>query len=160
MKSLILQRACGGSIEIGTKALQRLEKYREAEEEGGGVLLGRYIRGTQDIVVDEITEPQPSDKRSLFAFLRDALAHQRIIDWFWKQSSGTTNYLGEWHSHPEDNPTPSAQDLKDWRRKLREDTVDAESTHFIIVGKKEIVVYEGCKKTFRLHELDARPATQ
>jgi integrative and conjugative element protein (TIGR02256 family) len=44
-------------------------------------------------------------------------------------------YLGEWHTHPEDSPSPSSIDLGTWQRHLN---ADNEQMVLLIVGRKEI----------------------
>jgi integrative and conjugative element protein (TIGR02256 family) len=50
------------------------------------------------------------------------------------QSSGRLQYLGEWHTHPEDQPSPSTTDLGSWRRHL----IAQEQMILLIVGRTEI----------------------
>ena len=42
-----------------------------------------------------------------------------------------SDYLGEWHTHPEDWPKPSGKDLREWRILLRE---QRRPLVFLIVG--------------------------
>jgi integrative and conjugative element protein (TIGR02256 family) len=122
-------------VKIDDHALARLLAYRQLQPEdaeAGGVLLGRRLAGGH-VVVDEITEPIPTDVRSRFAFHRSA-EHQAEIDAAHERSGGTCNWLGEWHTHAEPDPRPSEVDLADWQRRAREDTYDAEELIFVIVG--------------------------
>jgi len=32
----------------------------------------------------------------------------------WRASGGTLDYVGEWHTHPEQQPVPSRLDLEQW----------------------------------------------
>jgi integrative and conjugative element protein (TIGR02256 family) len=34
----------------------------------------------------------------------------------WSNSGETMDYIGEWHTHPESDPRPSALDLDEWRK--------------------------------------------
>ncbi len=90
--------AGGGYFQISSKALGVMRHYVQdvpAKPEAGGVLLGRHILGTGDIIVDLITAPMPSDRQSRFRFFRARQPHQAAIDRAWRQSGGTCTYLGE-----------------------------------------------------------------
>ena len=47
----------------------------------------------------------------------------RIFPW--------SHYVGEWHSHPESDPTPSSLDLSEWRKVC---TATDEAMAFLILG--------------------------
>src|SRR5687767_11009440 len=102
--------------------------------EAGGVLLGRLIRNSCDAIVDEGTSPTPQDHRGRFFFRRAGPPTQRRITEAWFQSEGVVNYLGEWHTHPEDVPSPSSTDLKNWRKLVRTARFEQDSLIFVIVG--------------------------
>ncbi len=71
--------------------------------EAGGVLLGRHLLDTEDVVVDEVTTPQKSDRRSRFSFFRSK-RHNVIAQDRWSEDASTLAYLGSWHTHPERDP--------------------------------------------------------
>ncbi|WP_281180887.1 Mov34/MPN/PAD-1 family protein [Chondromyces crocatus] len=123
--------------------------------EAGGVLVGRHIRGSRDVVVDLVTEPMPGDRQSRYSFHRSQKPHQRFLDEIWRTSRKTCVYLGEWHTHPERHPSPSSVDLADWRKRLVKDQVDSESMFFVIVGQVETAAWEGFRGTGRLARLEA-----
>lgn len=159
---LTFVRAGGGRFQIGPEALLILRRYIQdssQKAEAGGVLLGRHILKTQDIIVDRVTEPMQGDRRSRFRFWRARQRHQEAIDQAWKESGGTCTYLGEWHSHPEARPTPSAVDRRDWRRKLLADRF-TEPIFFVIVGTTQTRVWEGRSGNSRLLPLRHHPPFQ
>jgi len=57
----------------------------------------------------------------------------------WRATRGTVRYLGEWHTHPEDHPTPSGLDRSEWRR-LATGRRDKRPQLSIIVGRKSLYV--------------------
>jgi integrative and conjugative element protein (TIGR02256 family) len=145
-----------GNIKIGEEALQRMSAYMQLEKdhcEAGGVILGRFIRNSKDIVIDKVSVPMIGDKRSRFYFIRGAKMHQRIIDTEWNRSNGTCNYLGEWHTHPEPYPEPSKVDIANWKQRLQEDTFFSRYLYFIIVGQKETYMWEGDRRTLKIKKL-------
>jgi integrative and conjugative element protein (TIGR02256 family) len=82
------------------------------------------------------------DQRARTRFHRAKRRHQAAIDAAWAASEGTCTYLGEWHTHPEPIPTPSAVDWTDWRRRLLRDRY-TEPLFFIIIGTIAIRAWEG-----------------
>lgn len=122
-------------------------------EEAGGVLLGRFILDCSDVVVDQITVPVQEDRRSRFRFFRSAREHQQVIFRVWRRSKGTCNYLGEWHTHPEPAPLPSALDLQTWHQKLSKDRFDSDVLYFVIVGTETIKAWQGNRHTLEIERL-------
>jgi len=97
--------------------------------EAGGILLG-YRRG-QHLEVLEATVPQAKDIRKRARFYRSDTGHQTIATDRWRQSDGYIHYLGEWHTHPESEPTPSSFDRREWIKLSRR---QPHPLLFIIVG--------------------------
>ncbi|BCL79610.1 Mov34/MPN/PAD-1 family protein [Ktedonobacteria bacterium brp13] len=142
---LTFARVSAGCLQISPSALAVMRLYvQDASEkaEAGGILLGRHILGTNDIIVDGLTTPMPGDRRSRFQFFRARRRHQEVIDRAWQESSGTCTYLGEWHTHPELCPIPSRIDRLHWQQKLFRDQFD-EPIFFIIIGISKVCVWEG-----------------
>lgn len=101
---LTLWRADGGRFQIAKEPLSLMRSYIQntlVKYEAGGVLLGRHINETSDIVVDLVTEPMPSDRCSRLNFFRARTTHQETIDLVWQQSKGTCIYLK--HGHKSEN---------------------------------------------------------
>jgi len=103
-------------------------------------LLGRHLLDSEDVVVDEVTVPQSTDRRTRFSFFRSK-KHEAIAKERWQAEASTLAYLGLWHTHPEDSPTPSSVDRSDWEQAVAKDTFDGPRLFFPIVGRKEIRVW-------------------
>ena len=81
MKPIIFSKIDGGKLEISIEALTQMQKYiqdNNFKREAGGVLLGRYIKDSLDVVVDEVTVPMWGDRRGWFNFFRARRPHQKI----------------------------------------------------------------------------------
>jgi integrative and conjugative element protein (TIGR02256 family) len=124
-------------------AVQRMVNFRQRswwQAEAGGVLLGRHLLDTDDVVVDEVTTPQSADRRRRFSFFRSK-KHGIIAQSRWSEEASTLAYLGLWHTHPESNPTPSGIDRNDWFQALSSDSFHGDRLFFPIVGIEKIRVW-------------------
>lgn len=79
--------------------------------------------------------PGPGDKLNRTAFWRRDPSHQRIARKVWAASGETPDYLGDWHSHPQVQPTPSGTDLPEWQKIL---SGREEAMAFLILGTAQI----------------------
>lgn len=144
-----------GIIEIDRRALGIMLRYRQKRKtdlEAGGVLLGRFIYRTKNIIIDEVTIPFVSDIQERVRFKRGPL-HQEVIDDKWVLSKGKCNYLGEWHTHPEEYPEPSNRDKKEWTKILKGDTFSSRYLYFVIIGTKDFGLWEGDRRTLKIKKL-------
>jgi integrative and conjugative element protein (TIGR02256 family) len=153
----VFQNEEGHRFKLTKDVLILLKKYRQFQQdslEAGGILLGRYLRNSDDVVVDRITTPIPADQRSRLRFYRSSDAHQGLIDEAWHDSTGTCNYLGEWHTHAESNPFPSIIDFLDWGKRFLFDRIDSNRLYFVIVGTEHINVWQMCRRWLQIKQLD------
>jgi integrative and conjugative element protein (TIGR02256 family) len=142
--------ALGTRVKIGRQSMLSMLKHAQRDPgalEAGGVLLGRELLVTGDLVVDAITTPMPGDVRTRTSFFRSAPLHQRHILEAWRGSAGTCGYLGEWHTHAEARPTPSRVDRSEWSRRLVEDVVGARLSLFVIVGTQALGAWIGDRQS-------------
>lgn len=124
-------------------AVQRMLEFVQRhrwQPEAGGVLLGRHLIDSDTLVVDEVSPPQQSDRRSRFGFFRSK-RHEVIAQNRWAEQKSTMAYLGLWHTHPQADTVPSSVDLQDWRQAVSKDTFDGERLFFPIVGTARIRVW-------------------
>jgi len=153
---MILNTSEKGLFKINLEVLKTMTSFRQdniSKTEAGGVLLGRFILNSNNLVVDKVTIPMAGDKRSRYAFIRSEKMHQKIITATWKKSNGTCNYLGEWHTHPESYPTPSRQDIFNWKNILTTGIFSSLYLYFIIVGINEIRIWDGNRLTKQIKRL-------
>lgn len=147
----------GGRAKINADVVAIVDRYRQhgpSCTEGGGFLLGRMMRDSLDIVVDEVTEPGPGDVRSRYGFdLIDLVHHQAGVIGAWERSEGTCCFLGDWHTHAEPDPTPSRVDLDNWRLRLSRDASDEyPRLLFVIVGTERVRAWQGDRITGEIRE--------
>ena len=134
------------AVEFRDDILQTFYSFRQdthEKYEAGGILMGkRLLNG--NIIITDVTSPQIGDIRQRTFFKKKAKIHQSISDTLWKKSSGKTIYLGEWHTHPENNPVPSTVDLRGWKLSVSKQPND-KIYIFIILGIKELSVWSYSK---------------
>ena len=100
--------------------------------EAGGILLGTVH--DHGMLVTHATVPSRLDQRLPMFFSRSAWGHRAVAQRLWRGSGGMTRYLGDWHTHPEDVPSPSGIDLREWR-KLALARNDERPALSVIVGR-------------------------
>ena len=143
------KRPNGGRVEIGESAMLQLLAHRQLlpnDREAGGILLGRLVDCSADVIVDEVSIPTPFDRSGRFHFLRHRKPAQQHVDKAWAESSSTRIYLGEWHTHPEDVPNASGLDFKEWRRIVTSSKYEQESLFFVILGRTKTCIWELAKQ--------------
>nr|WP_233286074.1 Mov34/MPN/PAD-1 family protein [Bradyrhizobium brasilense] len=85
----------------------RNRQTRFWHREAGGLLFARLALPTVDVCA--ITGPRPTDRRSRYSYWPDKRAEQREID---EMFSRDLHFVGCWHTHPEDVPSPSLIDTR------------------------------------------------
>ena len=122
-------------VVIMGQVVTRLLSYRQLHHlapESAGVLIGE--RRGQHLVVCDISEPGPGDIRQRCRVDRRGAHHQLRVNEAFESSGGTHQYLGEWHTHPEDKPSPSITDRSSWKRNV----AAKESMLLLIVGRTDL----------------------
>ncbi|HEL3850065.1 Mov34/MPN/PAD-1 family protein [Stenotrophomonas maltophilia] len=130
----VLQGA--GHVLLEDVAMQLVRAYRQDQPttpEAGGVLLG-FRRGNH-LQITHATPPGQDDKRSRTSFCRAAASHQAAARKHWQMHDEEGDYVGEWHTHPEDVPAPSTIDLQEWSIVMKRNP--GKPMIFLIVGRKE-----------------------
>lgn len=107
----------------------------KTKSEAGGILLGYYI-DQNNFSVTDISVPSPKDKRSRYNFYRSKLGGQKVVNRFFQKSKGKKIYLGEWHTHPEYYPNPSALDRKSIMGQMKNGRLNSDKIFSIILGEK------------------------
>ncbi len=124
-------------IVIMSDVVQLFKKYQQilpSTPESAGVLIGE--RRGNHIVITDISVPSTGDIFSRYLVDRKGKHHQKKVDESFFKSNRTKHYLGEWHTHPEKRPTPSALDYNSWSKI----DINNEKVVLIIVGQQSIWV--------------------
>jgi integrative and conjugative element protein (TIGR02256 family) len=122
------------AVQIAEQALATFDANRQMrfyQREAGGQLFAR-VRGDEWEIVTA-TGPRSRDRRSRFSFWPHRASEQKEI--FEHHALGL-DYVGDWHTHPEDVPTPSSDDLTSIDAVVRRSTHHLPGFLLLIVGRK------------------------
>ncbi|AGS25656.1 MPN domain-containing protein (plasmid) [Rhizobium etli bv. mimosae str. Mim1] len=115
------------------QVMRRFTVGEEGRAEAGGILIGSQ-RGDH-IEISNCTTPLRRDVRKPYLFDRKDRGHQLAAMSAWTRSLGKRTFVGEWHTHPEDDPVPSGIDRATWRDITMKNTA---ASVFIIFGRKTL----------------------
>lgn len=104
-------------VVMSEEVIRTISQYVQndaVKDEAGGILLG--IRRNDHFEVIYATEPTKFDVRSRTHWQRSEKIHEDIAIKRWQESKGKVTYLGEWHTHPENIPSPSMVDINEWNK--------------------------------------------
>jgi integrative and conjugative element protein (TIGR02256 family) len=123
----------GQIIRLADSVLDVFSAHRQRkcwQREAGGMLFAR-IEG-KDILVVEATSPSRQDRRTRFSF---AISKQKAQSEINSQHNIGLHYVGEWHTHPEQFPTPSQRDELTMSSRVKKSDHQLNGFVFAIVGQ-------------------------
>lgn len=104
-----------------------------------GIIMGSLITGNH-IRINKVSESlcKSDSAKSCFCEL-DKVRANAFIDEDYEHSNHTRVYIGEWHTHPEDFPSPSSVDVSSIKRSFElNDRPLKDYILMAIVGRKDI----------------------
>ena len=133
-------------FEIKQEVVEELKGYTQRDgDELCGVLMGTQV-GDNLYRISKISPPCIKS-HARCGCERDAAMANRFIEEDYNQSEYTRFYIGEWHTHPEDNPTPSSIDYSSIKDNYQSASLVVPFLIMIIVGTVSfhISIYNGDK---------------
>jgi integrative and conjugative element protein (TIGR02256 family) len=121
-------------IRIRGDALRVISAEAPASADGretGGILLGHDPAAAGTIEITTAGDPGPGADRRPDSFRRDLAHAQRLADEGYARDGSV--WLGEWHTHPTEPPTPSSQDMTTYRKLFAHDDLDFDRIVSLIV---------------------------
>jgi integrative and conjugative element protein (TIGR02256 family) len=100
----------GQRLIFSQKVVNHFTAYQQKrcwQREAGGQLFARF--GGDEITIEEATGPRWNDGRTRYAYRPNRSAEQREIE---ERHVRGLHFVGDWHTHPEQIPTPSIQDIQ------------------------------------------------
>lgn len=125
-------------LEIEQHILARFRGFRQSKInplESGGILMGKKIG--EKFLIDFASTPGAGDKRKFNRFIRNKKRAQEIIIREREKTNNRRIYLGEWHTHFEEIPTPNSLDLREWKLTFDSSLLNIDFMVCIIVGFKD-----------------------
>jgi len=129
---------------------------KDIDSEAGGLLFAEFDFPVIRII--EASSPESSDRRWRTLFIPNRILQRKLIKQRFKKGF---HFVGEWHTHPEAEPNPSALDLESTAESFLKS--DHELNYFImvIVGNKSeklnlwVSAHDGSNH-YRLKEVSCR----
>ena len=121
-----------GIVLIRAAVLEHVFNHRQArcwKREAGGQLFARI--GGNHWTIEQATGPRHNDSRSRFGFRPDRPAEQREIR---EKFALGLHYVGDWHTHPESHPKPSAMDVTSMQQMVRASRHELPGFLLLILG--------------------------
>lgn len=118
------------SISITDSALSTIAVESRRSTDGletGGILLGS--ESANAIQIRHAGDPGPNAHRAPQNFLRDLQHAQQLAQEAWTRDG--SQWIGEWHTHPSGDLTPSDLDLHSYLRHLHDP--DLQLDHFVAI---------------------------
>ncbi len=125
----------GLDVEIAPNALAIMTGLRQNgcfSREAGGQMFARLSLGKWRIEV--ATGLRRGDRRGRFHFWPNRKAEQAEINAYFKQG---LDFVGDWHTHPENRPCPSNADYRSITNLVRESTHELPGMLMCIVGRDD-----------------------
>lgn len=133
-------------FEIKEEVVEELKGYTQREgNELCGVLMGTQV-GDNRYRISKISPPCIK-RHSHCGCERDAAMANNFIEEDYNLSEHTRFYIGEWHTHPDENPAPSAVDYCSIEDNYQTASLVVPFLIMIIVGTESfhISIYNGDK---------------
>lgn len=127
------------TFEVTVEAVEVLQSMRQMSgNENGGILLGSEIE-EQHYRINRVSEPcMLIDRSSKYGCIRDAKKANEVIKREYESSNHKRVYFGEWHTHPENKPTPSNVDITSICDVFFKSRIVIDGVFLAIVGLKSI----------------------
>lgn len=136
---------------IALPALRHVNRHLQSTPwatEAGGQIFGSI--NTEQVCVFEVSGPYAGDERSRYRYRSNPAAAQRAIE---ERHTRGLLYLGEWHTHAEDNPSASSLDDDAMRRLISSSQLNSDALLMMIVGRARgaagLAVWSVSSKTMR-----------
>ena len=122
--------------------------------ETGGILIGIYDENLSLATIHSATGPMEDSEHGATTFKRGVKGINEKITFAQKNTSTNLHYVGEWHSHPNNSPTPSGTDIKQMQVFAKNKQLGIKSPLLLIVGGRPAVEL---KWLFSLHRYKQKP---
>jgi integrative and conjugative element protein (TIGR02256 family) len=139
------------NIEFNDTSIKELKKYQQKnrEYESGGILVGEIYPTENKVIVKHIIVSKKAI-RSFMGVNIDKKEMQTELEKVRKKTRYEYYYIGDWHTHPEKNPTPSWIDKRSYKKTLKTIVLQTNFVVFLIVGNGDDIMNSLWLKTYFL----------
>lgn len=126
----------GQSISFSNTVLAHFDRHRQARfwrREAGGLLFARLALPLIDVCA--VTGPRRTDRRGRYSYWPDRKAEQREIQQMFAQD---LHFVGCWHTHPEDEASPSQTDIRNTNECVRRSHHALNGFIMVIAGRVQV----------------------
>ena len=130
-----IQKDTGLKLTVTSHCLDKVTEvaFQHYPNEIGGILLGSYLNNYTEVVISDIIVPQKF-KSSRAGFSPDHHEINKKLLEVDKKFDGKIEYLGDWHTHPDNSNHYSMPDLKSIRDVALSKTVNTHNPLLLIVA--------------------------
>ena len=122
-------------IEITEEVVEDIARRVQIDEpEDVGVIFGSVIEGDH-IRINKLSETCALQRTKYKCILDASIANQVIKEEF-EKSNQTRVFVGEWHTHPEEYPTPSYMDIRSIAKDYNDGGSGINGLILLIIGQK------------------------
>lgn len=111
----------------------RFQQTRKAKREAGGQLFAALAPGRIDVLL--ATGPTSSAERGRYFFHPNRKEEQREITAAFRKQ---LHFVGDWHTHPEREPTPSGPDIAKAREIFDRSKHELNGILLVVVGTQKL----------------------
>lgn len=133
----------GLSLEVGDELLNKLLEIGKSHypKEFGGFLIGYYSEDNKHLLITDTILPKKYHG-SKYSFERSTKGIENELTEFYK-SNPRKIYIGEWHTHPDNSPTPSATDISAINTIINNKQTSIPNPVLLIIGYSKATVSFG-----------------
>jgi integrative and conjugative element protein (TIGR02256 family) len=103
------------------------------DNETGGIVIGYYASALDQAVAVLATDAPEDSQSSRSSFSRGIKGLRELLDLHWTEHGHY--YIGEWHFHPAEEPSPSKTDRKNMKRIAGSEHYQCSTPLLLIVGE-------------------------
>jgi integrative and conjugative element protein (TIGR02256 family) len=126
----------GVTIVFPSTVIDYFSHHRQIERnyEVGGQLFASFLP-TGEVLIHKVTGQRKSDSRLRNYFKPNKRIEQQEIDTIFREGY---HYIGDWHTHPEEYPNPSSEDLNNIGNIFRKSRHNLNYFLLVIVGQAKV----------------------